>query len=257
MIWSNNGTPGLAAENFQLKKRLAALEARASSPISANPQTGEVKIDNFQVGPLSIEKLDLTSKALSDSAAEVDKFATLEAGSLKLPEFKKLTEKPLLVRALKAAIPLPFVNSALEQIAGAQLSKAGLSDLQIGQTDDGLLKVTGKARKGLQLPFEVTGRLSATPEGKVKFQIARSKVGSIPMPDLVVTLATKLAGEKLEKAGVTAEGKEFTLDPRPHKPSNLIFQLKNLSVGDGAILIEGGAPVVSRPSPIPKIPRKK
>ena len=130
-----------------------------------SPENGEVKIDNFQVGPLVIEKLHLKSQALSESAQEMDKFATLETKGLQLPDLKTLSQKPLLVRDLKAQIPLPFVNSALEQIAGSQLQKAGLSELQLGQTKDGQLKIQGRIQKGVNLPFEVTGKLATAKDG--------------------------------------------------------------------------------------------
>lgn len=258
MIWSTGGSPSLVAENLQLKRRVAELEKKASSPISADPKSGEVHIDHFSIGPLNIEKLDVHSQALASAANDVEGSLTnLKSGHLFPCDLKQLSQKPVIVRALKAQIPVPFVNSILEQVAGAELKKSGLSDLRLSQAEPGQLTVNGTSHKGLPLPFEVTGHLSATDDGKLKFHVRRSKLGIIPLPNALVSLAGKLAGDQLAKAGVAADGQEFTIDPAQYKPKNVLFQLDKLNVVDGAILVEGGAPVVSRPSPIPKIRRKR
>lgn len=256
MIWSTNGAPSLAAENLQLKKRVAELESRANSPIAIDPKKGKVEVNDLAIGSLAIEKLELHSDALSGTSEKIGaELANLKLNRFKPADLKQLSREPLTVRALKASIPLPLVNSILDQVAGAELQRAGLSDIRLSQNKDGSLKVVGKSHKGLTLPFEANGRLSTTGDGKIKFQLENSRVGSIPMPGFLVSFATSLAEGKLRKAGVSTDGQEFVIDPNQHKPDNIRFQLDKLSVHDGAILIEAGSPTVSRPSPVPRIPR--
>lgn len=257
MLSPAGNSPSLVAENLQLKRRVAELEKKASSPISADPKSGEIHVDHFSIGPLNIEQLDVHSQALAVAANDVEgSLKNLKSGQLFPCDIKQLAQKPVIVRALKAQIPIPFVNSIIDQVAGTELKKSGLSDLRLSQAESGQLTVNGRSHKGLSLPFEVTGNLSATSDGKLKFHVKRSKLGIIPLPNALVSLAGKFAGDQLAKAGVAADGQEFTIDPAQYKPKNVLFQLDKLNVVDGAILVEGGTPVVSRPSPIPKIPRK-
>lgn len=242
----------LARENRELKAKLAELEAK-KSPISVDPQSGALSVEQLSVGPLSIDTLQVRAPALRNATRELEKVETWVSGGQ--DSFKQFSQGPVVVDRLKAKIPLPFVNSLMEKIAGDQMTRAGLSEVHLSQGEEQTLKVTGKVKKGLQLPFEVTGDLGATNDGKLKFSLRSSKLGGLPMPNFLVSMATRLAGDSLAGAGVEVEGKDFTVDPTRLKPKNVIFQMKDLSVQDGAILVDGAAPVVRGKSRIPKIDR--
>ncbi len=257
MIWSTNSSPSLAAENFQLKKRIAELEARASSPISLDPAKGKITIEDLTVGSLAIEKLELRSQALAETAEKLSSSPhTLPHNLLNPAVLKELGRESFTVENLRASIPLRLVNSLLDQIAGAELKKAGLSDIQLTQNRDGSLKIQGTSHKGLSLPFEVNGNLSATKDGQVKFQLLTSRLGALPLPGFLVSLATSFAGDKLKGVGVSGNGTDFLIDPTRHKPENVHFQLGNLELANGRFFIAGGLPSAKGTSPVPRIARR-
>jgi hypothetical protein len=234
----------LIRENQRLKQRIAELEAKRS-PISANPETGEIQIDDLSVGGMDIEKLRVRVSGLRAATTDVGDIGAWAKGRPNLAPLTALAQKPLVVDELKARIPLPLVNSMMDQIAGDQLKKAGLSEVRLSQGEGGEVRVRGMIQKGLTLPFEVNGNLSTTTEGKVKFKLLSSRLAGFPMPNLLVSIATRFAGDSLDKAGVTFDNNEFTLDPQQFKPKNVHFQLEELSVHDGAVTIGGAAPVSS------------
>ena len=243
----------LAQENRELKARLAELETK-KSPISVDPAAGSLTVDDLNVGPLSIDSLQVRAPSLRKATRELANVETWLGGGQK--SLKQFSEGPVIVDRLKAKVPLPFVNSIMEKIAGDQMTKAGLSEVRLSQGEEEAIKVTGKVKKGIKLPFEVTGNLGTTEDGKLKFSLKSSKLGGLPMPNFLVSVATRLAGDSLSDAGVDVDGKDFSVDPSHLKPKNVLFQMEELSVQDGAILLSGAAPVVRGKSNIPTIPRR-
>lgn len=244
----------LARENQELKARVAELESK-QGPISLTPEEGLLEVKDLRVGPLSVESAQVRAPALRKASRDLEKVeAWLGEGRDSL---KGLADGPVVVDRLKAKIPLPFVNSILEKVAGAQMAEAGLSEISLSQGENNQLKLKGKVKKGLKVPFEVTGALATTDEGKIKFSLLSSKLMGLPMPGTLVSLATRFAGESLSKAGVEVDGQDYTIDPERIKPKNVLFEMNSLAVSDGAILVDGSAPVVKGTSNIPKIPRKK
>ena len=243
----------LAQENRELKARLAELESK-KSPISVDPAAGSLTVEDLNVGPLSVDTLQVRAPSLRKATRELENVETWLGGGKK--SLKQFSEGPVVVDRLRAKVPLPFVNSIMEKIAGAQMTKAGLSEVHLSQGEEQALKVTGKVKKGIKLPFEVTGNLGTTEDGKLKFSLQSSKLGGLPMPNFLVSVATRLAGDSLSDAGVEVDGKDFSVDPSRLKPKNVLFQMDELSVQDGAILLSGAAPVVQGKSSIPNIPRR-
>ena len=244
----------LAHENKQLKAKLAELESK-KSPISVDPAAGSLSVDDLNIGPLNIDTLQVRAPSLRKATCELENVETWLSG--KQDSLRQFSEGPVVVDRLKAKIPLPFVNSLMEKIAGDQMTKAGLSDVKLAQGEDQALTVTGKVKKGIKLPFEVTGNLGTTEDGKLKFSLKSSKLGGLPMPNFLVSVATRLAGDSLSDAGVEVEGKDFSVDPSRLKPQNVLFQMEDLSIQDGAIIVNGAAPVTQGKSNIPRIPRRR
>lgn len=243
----------LAKENSELKARVAALES-GKGPVSVDPKEGLLEIRDLRIGPLSVETARVRAPALRQASREMENVEAWLGGKESL---QKLTEGPVVVDRLKAKIPLPFVNSLMEKIAGDQMTRAGLSDVSLSQGKDRTLKVQGKVKKGLTLPFEANGSLATTDDGKVKFSLQSSKLGGLPMPNFLVSLAGRFAGDALKKAGLEVDGKDFAFDPQALKPENILFKMKNIEVQDGAILVEGAAPAIRGRSSVPKVTRTR
>jgi hypothetical protein len=244
----------LAQKNRELQARVTELESK-KGPISIDPEKGALEVKDLRVGPLSVETAQIRAPALRNATRDLEKVETwLSGGKNSLQNF---TDGLVVVDRLKARIPLPFVNSLMEKIAGDQMSRAGLSEVSLSQGEGDRLKIQGKVKKGIKVPFEVTGALGTTADGKVKFSLQTSKLGGLPMPNFLVSMATKFAGDSLSKGGVKVDDqKNYTFDPKGLQPDNILFRLDNLAVQDGAILVEGSAPFVEGKSSIPKISRK-
>lgn len=252
---SNLRSSELLAENRRLKAQIADMQA-SKPPITIDPKSGELQVDNLSLGSLRIEKLRLRSPGLREASSDLKDVENWLPTKENEAKFRELVEKPVVIDELKARIPLPFVNSILEKIAGEQMQDAGLSEVRLSQGEGSQIRVNGRVKRGISLPFEVNGDLVGTPDGKAKFSLRSSRVAGLPMPNFLVSFATKFAGQSLEKAGIVVDGSDFSIDTQKTKPKQILFELKSLTAQDGAILLEGAAPFRSGASSVPRIPRK-
>ncbi len=86
--------------------------------------------------------------------------------------------------------------------------------------------------------------MSITTEGKPRFDLTKTRVAGLPMPNFLTTLATALfGGEALREAGVHQKGSEFTIDTSKTLPPNIDIHLSRVSVSKGGLVIEGGRQV--------------
>ena len=104
----------LAQENRQLKAKLAALETK-QSPISVDPAAGSVSVTDLNIGPLSIDTLQVRAPSLRKATRDFENVEAWLSGGEK--SLKQFSTGPVVVDRLKAKIPLPFVNSLMEKIA--------------------------------------------------------------------------------------------------------------------------------------------
>jgi hypothetical protein len=90
------------------------------------------------------------------------------------------------------------------------------------------IKLTGKLSKGVPLPIEMIGDVSASADGRIRIHVAKLHVLKIPVKGLFRTFDIK-AGELLDPKGtngVQATGDDIYVDserilPRPHKHGKL------------------------------------
>jgi hypothetical protein len=153
----------------------------------------------------------------------LDQFIVLEIRSLRGQMVPASGAKP---------VTLDDVNSFVTRIDSAEiaLSAKTLSDLlnryvfaypgsplkEISITlDSSRLKQRGVMHKGIDLPFEVEGKLDATPDGEIRFHADKVSSAHIPFKGLL-----HLFGEDLAKfinlkrdRGVTLEGDNILLNP--------------------------------------------
>lgn len=93
-------------------------------------------------------------------------------------------------------------------------SDAPLKNLSI-TTDHGRIKQKGTVHKGVDLPFELEGTLSATPDGEIRLHADKFRSAHVPFKGLL-----HLFGEDLSKLinikqdrGVTLQGDDIFLNP--------------------------------------------
>lgn len=233
----------LMAENRRLREQLAALREEKQAPISVDPSRGRVTITDYQTDQFKIDKLSAQSEGIKEVAqalSQVDQWVGSKTGSL--PDLSPSLRSRVQVDALKISVPFETVNKAIPKIAGPQLKEAGVRSLRVGPGEKpNEVSIQGRAKKIFEVGFSAVGEMSVTPTGESKFVLKETRVGGLPMPNFLSTLATQIfAGESMREIGVTQNGSEFTMDPSKMMPSNVDMDLTDLRVDQTGFVIEGG-----------------
>jgi hypothetical protein len=107
--------------------------------------------------------------------------------------------------------------------------------------DGNRLVQTGTIHKGVDLPFEIEGSLSATPDGNIRVHADKIKSAHVPVKGLLHFLGEDLAKLIKQKAGrgVTMDGDDIilslhSLTPPPH----LRGRVTRVAIVDGKIVQE-------------------
>lgn len=115
---------------------------------------------------------------------------------------------------------------------------APIKNLRVTFKGDRLIQ-KGTVRKGVELPFEIEGTLSATPAGEIRVHAEKIKAGKLPIKGLL-----NLFGKDLEdlvnadKArGMRIEGDDIILSPRAlTPPPHLHGKVTRVGIRDGKIV---------------------
>jgi|SRR5579871_4402665 len=103
-------------------------------------------------------------------------------------------------------------NDSLGKLLTAKLRGRNLEDIKV-TFDKGKVKITGKAKKALTLPFTIEGPVSLTPDGHIRLKAEKMEVGKLPgLADLLGINPEKMAGDGKVK-GVEADKDSITFDP--------------------------------------------
>lgn len=243
---AQSNTSALRAENARLRAELEALRREKRPPVSMDPASGKVVIDNYETPDYKVESMEISSPGIQQATNQMSQLDTwLRSGSPGAkPDLGGLLEQPLTVEKMRLQVPFSTINKAIPKIAGKQLQEAGVRRLSISPGDEpGEIRIEGRVKKLVEVGFSVEGNLSVTPTGKTRFEIERSRVGGIPMPNFLASLATAMfAGKSLSEMGVEQEGNEFRMDPKTMLPSNVKTRITGLGVSSEGFLIEGGSP---------------
>lgn len=238
----------LKLENRRLKAELEEAKAQRS-PIRLDPDTDRLVVEDLTTPEYHVDRLEVSSPelgSLMDQSLSLDSF--LAGGKLALPSLEQLKDAPLQVEMFKLRVPESTLNQTATRVSGEALQENGLKDVKIGVGDGGTLTFSGQVDRFIDIPFEVSGRLGVTDDGKVRFDLQDSHVfGILPLPKLMVRLAASMTGGSMEKIGLTQEGNSFFFDVQGLLPDNLKMQLQRISSQDGQLVLEGGAPPAQAP----------
>lgn len=111
------------------------------------------------------------------------------------------------------------------------------------------LKATGTVHKLLDLPFEITGNLSATPDGKIRIHPTSIKTGGLPVKGFMHVFGVELDEviKAREARGLKVDDNDLILDPEHMTPPPKIRGKVTAVqiVGDEVILVFGGSKILS------------
>jgi len=103
-------------------------------------------------------------------------------------------------------------NQSLSKLLNEKLAGKNLEDIQVS-CDKGKVKITGKAKKAIAVPFTIEGPVSLTPQGFIHLKTEEKKVGKLPgLADLLGLNPDKIAGDGSVK-GIKAEKDAIDFDP--------------------------------------------
>ncbi len=130
-----------------------------------------------------------------------------------------------------------LTNAAIAKMLNEKLKERGLSAIQVSR-DNGLLKIAGTAKKTITVSFTIEGPLSVTPEGFLRLDAKKMKVGKIPgLADLLGLSPEKVIGHD---PGVQADKNSVILNPDLLWGLPIHTAVKRLALQtDGLLLVFG------------------
>jgi hypothetical protein len=113
----------------------------------------------------------------------------------------------------EVALDLASLNALMARTLGQ--GHSNVRSLEISIDDEGRLQQRGVVRKGINVPFNVKARVSATPDGRIRIHSESVKGFGVPVSPLMK--AVGLAMDDLltidPGRGVTVDGNDLWLDP--------------------------------------------
>jgi hypothetical protein len=132
-------------------------------------------------------------------------------------------------------------NDALGRLLSGKLKDHHMEDIKV-TNDKGKIKITGKAKKAVTVPFTIEGPVSLTEKGLIRLEMATVKVAHLPkgVVDLLGLNPEKMAGDGSVK-GVSMEKNAIAFDPDLLWGLPVHGQVTRLAVqNNGLLLIFGG-----------------
>jgi len=132
-------------------------------------------------------------------------------------------------------------NDALGRLLNGKLRDHHMEDIKV-TSDKGKIKITGKAKKAVTVPFTIEGPVSLTDKGLIRLEMATVKVAHLPkgVVDFLGMDPEKLAGDGSVK-GVSMDKNAIAFDPDLLWGLPVHGQVTRLAVqNNGLLLIFGG-----------------
>lgn len=116
-----------------------------------------------------------------------------------------------------------IVAADLASLSGITKSKAtasaGLTDLKIAP-EGNRLKITGTVHKGVPLPVQIMGSVSAAPDGRVRVHVDKISILKVPVKGVLKTFDLKTADlfDPKGSSGIEVKDDDIFLDPEQILP---------------------------------------
>lgn len=102
---------------------------------------------------------------------------------------------------------------SIAKLLNGKMKNSKVKDLKVS-SDKGEIKINGKVQKVIELPFEVKGPVSVTPDGKLDLHASTEKAAKIPISGVADALGLnmqKMVGKGHK--GIDAEKQDIIFDP--------------------------------------------
>ncbi len=233
----------LQDENRELRAQLERFKEEQGE-VRFSSENQRLLVDGLETPDFTVERLTAHTPAMKQAMAlfSADSLAKNE-GKPDFSVLKDLGEEPVRVEELRVKVP----QSTIDRVVKENAKHPDLKELQVKLGDQGRFEVEGVANKfWLDVPFHVDGTMEATADGQVRVRLKSGKVfGMVPVPKILMGLATAAAEKKVDKIKITKEGDDLLIDPRSVKPKNIEFNLGRVTTEHGSLVIEGGTPVAA------------
>ena len=154
-----------------------------------------------------------------------------------IPVFDDKNSFVLAIGSAEISIATDVMSNVLNQDVFAA-SDAPLKQIEVGSAGNAL-RIKGKLHSKGDIPFEMVGKMSVTPEGEIRIHPERIKAGHLPVKGLMDLLGVKISNLISTKKvrGVRTEGDDLVLNPEQILPPPQIQgRLTNIRVNGNQII---------------------
>lgn len=129
------------------------------------------------------------------------------------PTFDDTLSYILAIDSGEVAVSMASMSYALNTYAFGD-PDAPLKNLKLS-AEGAQIKQEGTLKKGIEIPFEMVGTLSATPDGKIRIHPTKMKVASVSVKGLLNMFGLDMAKmiNTRKTRGVSVDDNDFILDP--------------------------------------------
>jgi hypothetical protein len=236
---------GLRAELNATQQSIEALQAAPQDGvITLDPTTGVVTAHNLQTPDFTVDDLRVRlpqfPSVLYQTLAIQPLATASRQGTNPLATLQDVTSGPMVVERMQVRMPSATVTKAAQALEGDSLQAQGVKQFDVDVQPGGKLKVSGRAQRGIELPFTAEGQLGAT-DGKINVAMTGLRVGIIPLLGPLRTLIMGVALSAAKGPGVQAEGSNsLQFDTAKLLPSNIHMQISSIDTGPGELTLRAG-----------------
>lgn len=134
------------------------------------------------------------------------------------PTFDDTLSYILAIDSGEVAVSMASMSYALNTYAFGE-PDAPLKNLKLS-ADGAQIRQEGTLKKGIEIPFEMVGTLSATPDGKIRIHPTKMKVANVSVKGLLNMFGLDMAKliNTRKTRGVSVDDNDFILDPASMLP---------------------------------------
>jgi hypothetical protein len=180
-------------------------QAAARQPEPAEPAGAETRVEMANVNIRLDPALTLHVRRLSGKLLRTQKGHP--------PTFDDKLSYTIAVDSAEIAIGMPSLAHLMNTYVFGE-PDAPLKNLRLS-VEDGRLKQEGTIRKGPGIPFEMTGEMSPTPDGKIRIHPRHMRAAHLPVKGLMKLFGVDMAKliNTRHTKGISVDDDDLILDP--------------------------------------------